>query len=604
MGAKMERPVIFVSYRRDDAAANAGRLFDWLARQFGRDRIFLDTDKIVSGAEFPRVLEERLAASDVLLAVIGPQWLAIADAAGPRLKQPEDYVRREISTALEGKIRIIPVLVQGARMPAAQDLPDVLRPLAERNAARLDNASFERDFDVLVDDILGRRRGFLRRELDRLQRLMFVATRSAFVTPLLVAVLALAVWMKALDAFTLDTQAASYLMWAAELFHTSGAEPAILLATIDAASERSLGREFGSATAAAWRRDHARLIDRAAAAGAVAVVFDLFFESDSLADGELAQAARRAAAEPFQMRTVFGVRMVESGRPRLASGLREAGAWGSLCIVRRLGYAFMAPLAVLQVRDEGTLRIKSDVVPAAVPALALTATRSERLQSVDLSRRQIGLAGPPLPEPVRYTAVERIRWSQGGCRTLATDDDVAMLMIRLDNPGYWREPARSVSYADLLNSDRVPDDRLRGRILLIGVTDAGNRNVNPDLHDVMRGISRTQVYGVELQASAIANLVNGQVIKTPTADLQVLISAAMAIGGAAASFFTATLPRGRRRAILVLSVIIYLLIAVALAAGGWLLNALYDLAAFFFAHGLLRWLQARSLRGVFTEVPA
>jgi CHASE2 domain-containing sensor protein len=602
----MERPVIFLSYRRDDSAANAGRLFDWLARQFGRDRIFLDTDKIAFGAEFPRVLEERLAASDVLLAVIGPQWLTIADAAGPRLNQPDDYVRREISTALAGKIRVIPVLVQGTRMPAAQDLPHVLRPLAERHAARLDDASFERDFDVLVDDILGRRRGFLRRELDRLQRLMFVATRSAFVTPLLVAVLALAVWMKALDAFTLDTQAASYLMWAAGLLHTSGAEPAILLARIDAASEQSLRREFGSATAAEWRRDHARLIDRAAAAGAVAVVFDLFFEADSAADAELAQAARRAAAAPFRTRTVFGVRMVESGEPRLAPGLREAGAWGSLCIVRRLGYAFMAPLAVLKVRDEGVPdhRIKSDVVPAAVPSLSLSAMRPERLQSVDLSRRQIGLAGPPPAEPLRYTAVERIRWSQGGCRTLSADDEVAMLMIRLDDPGYWRQPMRSVSYADLLNPERVPDDRLRGRILLVGVTDAGNRNINPDLHDVMRGFSRTQLYGVELQASAIANLASGRVIETPTADLQVLISAAMAFGGAAASFFTATLSRGRRRAILALSVIVYLLIAVALAAGGWLLNVLYDLAAFFFAHGLLRWLQAHALRGVFTEVPA
>lgn len=599
----MNGPVIFLSYRRDDSAANAGRLFDWLARQFGRDRIFLDTDKIAFGAEFPRVLEERLAASDLLLAVIGPQWLTIADAAGPRLDQPDDYVRREISTALARRIRVVPVLVRGARMPAAQELPPVLRPLAERNAARLDDASFERDFDALVDDILGRRRGFLRRELDRLQRLVFVATRSALVMPFIVAVLALAVWMKALDFFTLDTKAASYLLWAAEAFSASGTEPPLVLVTIDAASERTLGRRFGSAHAAEWRRNHARLIDRAAAAGAAAVVFDLFFEGDSAADGELAQAVRRAAAEPYRMRTVFGVRMVDSGRPRLASGLEGVGEWGSLCITRRLSYAYMAPLAVLKTRDGRApdRRIEGDIVPAEIPALSLTATQAERLQSADLSRRHIGFAGPPPREPVRYTAVERIRWSQGGCRTLALDDEVAMLMIRFDDPAYWRQPGRSISYADLLNRDRVPDDRLRGRILLVGCT--APDVCGEDRHDVVRGFSRTQLYGVELHAFAIANLADGRVIETPTADVQTWLIVMMAMAGAAASFFTATLPRGRRRVVLAVSVTVYLLVAVALAIGGLLLNILYDLAAFLFAHSLLRRLQAHSLRGAFTEVP-
>lgn len=600
----MDGPVIFLSYRRDDSAANAGRLFDWLARQFGRDRIFLDTDKIASGEEFPRVLEERLAASDVLVAVIGPRWLTIANAAGPRLNQPDDYVRREIASALARKIRVIPVLVQGARMPAAQELPPALRPLAVRNAARVDDATFERDFDVLVDDLLGRRRGFLRRELDRLQRLMFVATRSAFVTPALVALLALAVWMKALDFFTLDTKVASYLLWAAEAFSAPRAEPPVLLVTIDAASERRLGRQFGSANAAEWRRDHAQLIDRAAAAGAAAVVFDLFFEADSAADAELAQAVRRAAAEPYRMRTVFGVQTVENGRPRLASSLEGVGAWGSLCITRRLSYTYMAPLAVLKVRDQGApgRPIKTDVVPAAAPALSLAATQTEPLQSVDISRRQLGFAGPPLREPVRYTAVERIRWRQGGCGTLALDDEVAMLMIRLEDPGYWRQPGRSVSYADVLRPGAVPDDRLRGRILLIGCTAPGI--CSKDTHDVVRGFSRTQLYGVELHASAIANLTDGRVVETPTADLQVWIMGVMAIAGAAASFFTATVSRGRRRTMLAASITIYLLVAVALAVAGLLLNILYDLAAFLFAHSLLRRLQARSLRDAFMEVPA
>src|SRR5438128_10555630 len=75
---------VFISYRRDDASANAGRLCDWLKRQFGADKVFLDTDKIAPGDNFPLVLEQRLAASDVLLAVIGPRWASITDAAGNR----------------------------------------------------------------------------------------------------------------------------------------------------------------------------------------------------------------------------------------------------------------------------------------------------------------------------------------------------------------------------------------------------------------------------------------------------------------------------------------------------------------------------------------
>ena len=90
----MRVPTIFISYRRDDAIANAGRLFDWLVRQFGRQHVFLDTQSIAPGEKFPATLLERLAQADVLLAVIGPRWASITDAAGQRrLDDPNDFVR-------------------------------------------------------------------------------------------------------------------------------------------------------------------------------------------------------------------------------------------------------------------------------------------------------------------------------------------------------------------------------------------------------------------------------------------------------------------------------------------------------------------------------
>ena len=119
--------------------------------------------------------------------------MSISDENGQRrLDHPRDYVRREIAQALAQNKRIIPVLVGGASMPAEDTLPEPLKPLSGRNAVKVGDATFERDFDILVDEILGRPRNFIRREFDRLQRLVFVAKRLSIVAPLLVIVLLLA----------------------------------------------------------------------------------------------------------------------------------------------------------------------------------------------------------------------------------------------------------------------------------------------------------------------------------------------------------------------------------------------------------------------------
>jgi len=111
----------------------------------------------------------------------------------------------------------------------------------------------------------------------------------------------------------------------------------------------------------------------------------------------------------------------------------------------------------------------------------------------------------------------------------------------------------------------------------------------------VRGFSYEDVYGVELHADAIANLATGRVVDTPTVGLQVVIMLVMAAAGATVSFFTATLSRARRNWTLAAVVVGYGLLAVTAAALGLLLNVLYDLAAFFAAHALLRRLQSRLL---------
>ena len=116
---------IFISYRREDASYPAGRLYDNLHSRFPQNEIFMDVDSIKPGIDFVQTIEERVGACDVLVAVIGKRWLSAADEEGRRrLDNPDDFVRVEVCTALKRGVRVIPVLVEGALMPPASQLPE------------------------------------------------------------------------------------------------------------------------------------------------------------------------------------------------------------------------------------------------------------------------------------------------------------------------------------------------------------------------------------------------------------------------------------------------------------------------------------------------
>ena len=143
---------IFVSYRRDDSRDIAGRLVDRLRQDYAAEQLFLDIDGIPAGTNFETVLAERLEACDVVLAVIGPQWLNATDASGKRrLDEPGDYVRREIAAALQrNDVRVIPLLVSGAEMPRAESLPDDLKSLVTRQNYQLRYERFNADANDLI----------------------------------------------------------------------------------------------------------------------------------------------------------------------------------------------------------------------------------------------------------------------------------------------------------------------------------------------------------------------------------------------------------------------------------------------------------------------
>jgi hypothetical protein len=145
---------IFVSYRREDARGDAGRLTDKLKSHFGEKQIFRDVEAIEAGVDFVEAINNAVGSCAALLAIIGPTWLKVADEAGlRRLDDPHDFVRLEIDAALKRAIRVVPVLVGGAAMPKIGELPTELESFARRQAHELSDSRWEYDVQHLIETL-------------------------------------------------------------------------------------------------------------------------------------------------------------------------------------------------------------------------------------------------------------------------------------------------------------------------------------------------------------------------------------------------------------------------------------------------------------------
>jgi TIR domain len=142
---------IIMSYRRSDSQAVSGRIVDRLIAHFGDKSVFMDIDNIPFGTDFRHHIKTALSHADVLLAIVGPDWLGIGADGRSRLQEANDPVRVEIEAALAEKLHVIPVLVNGATMPDAADLPGSLKDFAFLNAAPVDAG---RDFHPHVDRLI------------------------------------------------------------------------------------------------------------------------------------------------------------------------------------------------------------------------------------------------------------------------------------------------------------------------------------------------------------------------------------------------------------------------------------------------------------------
>jgi TIR domain len=144
-------PKVFISYRREETAAYAGRLYDAMVSRFGEDNVFMDVN-MAPGIDFVERITEVIAACQVLIVVIGPTWATVEDERGKaRMADPEDFVRLEVQTALRRPdVTPIPVLVSGARMPKREDLPPEIQAITRRNALELSHERWRYDMGRLI----------------------------------------------------------------------------------------------------------------------------------------------------------------------------------------------------------------------------------------------------------------------------------------------------------------------------------------------------------------------------------------------------------------------------------------------------------------------
>ncbi|AFZ17920.1 4a-hydroxytetrahydrobiopterin dehydratase [Allocoleopsis franciscana] len=145
---------IFISYRRADSAAEAGRLHSTISRELGEEVVFMDTSSIEIGTQWSEELEEALQAAQIVIVVIGPDWLRISDEYGlRRIDQDNDWVRREIEFTLRNGKKLLPLLVRGAKIPPSDKLPASISALTERQAVEIRDAYWAHDIKLVLEQL-------------------------------------------------------------------------------------------------------------------------------------------------------------------------------------------------------------------------------------------------------------------------------------------------------------------------------------------------------------------------------------------------------------------------------------------------------------------
>jgi pterin-4a-carbinolamine dehydratase len=149
-------PSIFVSYRREVSAAEAGRLTGNLVGHFGEQAVFMDTPSLQPGMKWPTSIRSALDSARAVVVVIGLKWLGVSEESGRRrIDTKSDWVRKELEIALAKEKEVIPVLVAGSRMPRAEWLPKAIVEVCDRQALEIRNEYWDHDIKLLISRLEG-----------------------------------------------------------------------------------------------------------------------------------------------------------------------------------------------------------------------------------------------------------------------------------------------------------------------------------------------------------------------------------------------------------------------------------------------------------------
>jgi CHASE2 domain-containing sensor protein len=559
-------PNIFVSYRREDSPASARLIYERFAKWFGDGSVFMDVEKIALGDNWRDVLSQRVARCDTMLAVIGPHWLTVKNSQGRRrLDEADDFVSWEIREALKRRKKVIPVLVDGAPLLDARELPPALAALAGLQAQTVSHARLDKDVETLIE--AAGREGPIIGIAAAFRRFARMGKAAALVAALVAAVVISLAWANVFDLLGLDTRTASFTMLLGDIIFEVPLHPDLALIGIAPTANE------GNALAPSRRSEYAKLIELLARAGARTVAFDIRMEEPSEFDGELARSMSAARAQG--MAVTFGFQALAAGEPVMPPELVKIAHAGLTCVGTKLDQAVFGTVALLS---------KERVYPS-LPLAAAFGHMSVDRPPPQVDALQIRSSSGN-GQWVRFSFLQPVDLADADCPARAPGSAVARLIMRLSHRERLREPSRRSTLPEVL-AGSIDARAFSGKHVLVGAE-------HPfDLLETRMDISG-QRYGFEFHADVVNALLNDQAVRPMPLAAQWLMALLMISLAAAYRLWRLDKPRRWDPLVLAAACILYMAVAIMLYAKLELIaDGLYHISAFIVTWWVLGMLERR-----------
>ena len=557
-------PAIFISYRRSETSGFSGRIYDRLRAILGNANVFMDVESIEPGEDWRARLRERIARADIVLVLIGAEWLTLTDEHGRRrIDDPDDVTHWEIAGAAAQGKRIIPILLQGASLPRRTDLPAPLAPLADRQYVEIRHESFDAGLETLLARLTG--------ENPRGQLLLERAKRWGI--PAIVAAAALLAWVRAFDFATLDTRTATWTLALADMIAPLTLDESFVLIGIDADHNASDPH---------MRARYAQVLTRLAEMQVRAVLFDMHFHATRPGDEMLAEAMRSARERGVDV--FFTFIETQADAPRAPAAFAAAATRvGLACVGRKLGYALTVPLAFgIRETPQGW---SVSPLPSAALLGALGAVRVDAVNGAARSLN-VGVDGGRSVQ-VDFSLLDQAASGRQGCGAIAPGTRTAELMVRTSPLERLR--ARRLDFDEVL-AGRVTPARMSGKTVVIGY------ETTEEMFTVAHGLRSEQRFGYELHADGMNTLKTRRTPRFVDLTIQALTAGMFAGIGASLGVRQRNARAWKTWATGIAILAAYAGATVALAASDdVLLYGTYDIAAYAFAFALYRHLSKRWL---------